>query len=210
MKSAKMIMGMMILALAITACDTNKEKSRESRGARGAVTANGVVSGGLNVQSLPRGYGYQQQDVYVTNNDYNAFQQQIVGFMSAVLPADKIGAMNNNSFKFVGFIHFDQNGAIDKANSKLYIEINDDRSSAEGPMTVNFEQLASGTINGSNVTLNFQDNYGTFTIQGMISGNTFSGTVSYRNSVNVTQGQAPAAGTIGQFSTSTCSVFNCF
>ncbi len=110
---------------------------------------------------------------------------------------------------------FDPNGnnnnlVMQINSSNLELHIHDTKVSSDTPaIQVPFEGL-SGEVNGNAANLSFIYNKGgvrkTVTLKGTFDANTFSGDISFENSVHLSGGR-PARGLLGRFKIATCSVF---
>jgi hypothetical protein len=71
----------------------------------------------------------------------------------------------------------------------------------------------TSSASGNLVSVSFQDDYGSITLQGQLAGTQFSGQISYSNNFYITPSgteQSPGfSDVLGSFTVSTCSLFRC-
>jgi hypothetical protein len=157
-----------------------------------------------------------------------AFMQEINFLMSPVLKQlpqeDQLGYVSSQSNAATGVRFWGHaqsanssgQGAIDPNSAEIRIEIFDDRACqtrSDGtqrpiiPIHISRRQpdfvRAEGTINGSQVSLYFEDKYGAIMLQGSFSGQYYTGTMSY------TVTGYSGSRTLGRFTVPICGFFVC-
>lgn len=173
---------------------------------------------------LPAGQGGQVQ-LYgqVFGDDQDRFQYAVQGLVSAQMDEFALGQVSAQATGGTGVFFGGQvmlqgsGGAASVAQgSYLVIGIYDSLVGQPDPGTGQIATpiqivltQASGQVSGANATLRFNDGVGSVTLNGVINGQTFSGTLSYENSRNVNGGPGAAAYPMGYFQVPTCQFFLC-
>lgn len=214
--------------LTLSACDKKKtNKSNPARDARlnGGMQPYNTTPNGITNPNSTTPYPNQQggtnnqiynnigsQWVFLQTTDYNSFIQSIKGLVSASMDPNGLGNLSNyGDVALIGYIDMNQQYSINTANSRFRLEIWDDyaRSGSASEIALSFNSLANYQVNGSQITLYFQDSYGQVIISGQIYGSDFYGTVSFRNSQSFDGSANYASGTLGSFQVPYCGFFRC-
>ncbi len=107
--------------------------------------------------------------------------------------------------------------SFDPKSMLMHVEIYDDKAANQTLPPVVIEIApdlqgfagAGGTLNGSQVNLFFQDQYGTIRLAGYINGNTFSGNFGYCTGDQSYCSNTNNTNMLGQFAVDTCGFFQC-
>lgn len=204
-----LISGLMVL----TACDKKKSgRSSPARVARGGNVQPYNVQG---QQQQGNGFnntgGTGSQWTYLQPSDSYGFLSAAQGLVSASMDPQELGTVQNGDVAMIGYIDMDQQGNINRSNSRFRLEIWDDyaRNGSASAIALEFNSLASSSYNGNQINLVFEDSYGQIIVSGQYNQYDFYGTVSYRNSVSFDGSSSPAAGVLGNFQVPACGFFRC-
>lgn len=205
-----------LVLVALTGCQNKNEEApilSRAIGPRGALGANYGINGASLTGKIFTDPSYQQE-----------FQDAVTGFLSTDVNPQYVGLVsatgrNNSGVYFAGRVAlstgslrtFTGSYADIHPNSSLSIQVRDyspqyPNAPALPPFTFS---RAQGVIQGNQAEIIFGDSYGTVTMVGIITQNTFEGEISYDNSVSYDGSKSGAAGTLGNFSVPTCSFFSC-
>lgn len=159
--------------------------------------------------------------IYDTSmNSYN-FENQVKGLLSAAVSPYEVGSISpqgnsSTGVRFSGTVKLDGSGNVLGPQSSVKITVYDSiwfaNQSPSNLIEINFAPQRGATIGGQfnlssgEGTLTLQDQYGQVTFTGRLDAQSFSGTVSYQNSVSVLGG-TPASGNLGQFFIQRCALF---
>lgn len=212
------------LVMVASGCQTKPNRSGRTRIGR---TGRGPVGSGPNSSYLSG--NASTQIGYITGNDDQSFQNALWYFTAPTLanyPDEQLGYVSSqpNGTSRVEFwgeasMYGGANaseGVLDGQRARLHIEIFDDRvgqpRSDGSPRTqvsvhIGYDQdgfvSAQGSVQGGQVNLIFNDNYGAIRLSGAISGSNFNGTIYFSN--QWTGGEMP----LGQFQVAACGFFVC-
>ncbi|PIS11538.1 MAG: hypothetical protein COT73_03485 [Bdellovibrio sp. CG10_big_fil_rev_8_21_14_0_10_47_8] len=195
MKLSRMQMLIPVLAIAMTmsACGRKNDDSATSvTAARGARSGDASGLTGMSTQN------YTQGQAFVVSNDPN-FSEIVKVLASATVNPQEIGVTDNQrGVVLAGVVRYNPNtGTLVPTNSMLILEITDSNVSGDIPPILIKVPATQLQANGNNVQLTFADSYGSIRIVGAVSGNTFSGSVSFQNNQAGYMGQT--SGTLGTF-----------
>lgn len=220
----KKVILLSLIALVFVGCNPQKESSKRTSGNARTQTISGTTNGvfsqsycGNNLSSI--GTIYDQgtsASLYSTGN----FEARVKGLLSATIDPSEVGQISSGpsdqtGVRFQGQIKIETNGTVNLAQSKILIKVYDsyvlqsamDGSNQYQPIPIEFTSAAAGQFNmqtGSGYVV-FRDQYGEIRLDGNLSGDYFSGQVSFTNSTNVTGGSA-ASGVLGQFYVARCGI----
>lgn len=226
-KNLALVLGFMMLLL--TACPpkkTIKDRSRIGRQARAAGAS--AAAAGSACQGFQPTSNSTQWAAITNNFGDQAFFTELYYLTLPTLgqasDADQLGyvsssanANTNTGVRFWGNVAMagngilQSNGSIDP-NSELNIEVYDDKYSSQlcnqirifiSPRNSSCFQGVSGTIQNNYASISFNDCMGSVLFHGTLSGNTFSGTVSYATA------DTGGARVLGNFQVATCGFFKC-
>lgn len=217
---AKRIVGLMVLALSLTACQQKKESASvavQGRYTR-AADYNGGTSGGITSLN-----GY----IYADESHQQGFQEAVTGFLDASVPSEYVGYVSamgrdNTGVYFGGRVQLASGalrGAVSgrvnvQTTSRLLITVFDefsgqrDQSGQEIPPVPVFFPSAQGYVTGNSAVIRFQDDYGWVEMQGQFDNSYFRGTIAWDNQRRY-DGAQGSAGTLGSFEVPTCEFFQC-
>jgi hypothetical protein len=198
--------------LFLAACNPNKEASRSATRSN----ISGTI-GGLGTVQCANGTS-SAGSIYDSGSTSNSFEERVKALLSANVAATEVGQISSapsdtTGVRFTGIIKLDSNGAVVQASSSLLIKVYDSyvlNGSGEA-IPIEFSPAKNSQIQGQfNITtgvgsVKFSDSYGSITLNGTISAQTFSGVVQFQNSANVNGGTA-ASGTLGQFYVARCGI----
>jgi hypothetical protein len=210
----KKVLLLSVIALAFVGCNPGKE-SKRTAGLRNAnVSATGNVNltptyCGNNMSSI--GTIYDQGSGQSLSG--GTFENRVKGLLSVTVDPSEVGQISSapndqTGVRFEGQIKLDSNGQINLAQSNILIVVYDSFTlQGMDPIDIRFTSAAAGQFNsnGSGYVV-FRDEYGEVRFDGNLSGDYFSGQVSYVNNTNVTGGSA-ASGVLGQFYVARCGIF---
>jgi hypothetical protein len=152
-----------------------------------------------------------------------SFQDRVKSLLTATMSPSEVGTVGSGlnettGVRFAGVIKLDANGNVVQANSKLTISVFDSiwyqnslLNPSESAILLEFDPAAGAIITGQfNLStgagsFSVKDQFGEIRFDGTFNAQSFSGTVTYRNTTNVT-GAAAASGTLGQFLINTCGI----
>lgn len=211
---------LLILVLAaFTACQPKRDSVRSAVSPTNPV---GVLGGLTNIPTTC-GQGQSSMGAIFDSAQPSTFQARVVSLLSATMYPQDIGTVgasigDTTGVRFTGSLLLDASGNVNPTSSNLKITVYDSiwynqyimNPSTEGiPLEFNPSQGAviSGQFNVSTGLGFFQvkDNFGEIRFDGTITSQNFTGTVTFKNDVNVT-GQAAATGPLGQFTISSCGI----
>lgn len=230
MKSKAAVALLLILAAFMSACQGKKNQQqaihqRCARGGCGNITGD-PSSGGVDSQGLKYGTAWGQ--IWRQNLSQNQFYSAVQGLVSSTIDPYSLGAVSgdvnqNTGVWFWGDVRmaqgfFNPNGnqsaQINGAVAELRIVIWDSFAG----QTVNGARVpeypihirgASGTVQGNQASIIFQDGYGQIRLDGTYNANYFSGTISYANSRRYDGSTPGATSSLGSFYVPTCGFFRC-
>ncbi len=210
----KRITFLLLLAAAFTACQPKKESVRS------AVNPPGVgILGGTTVPACTQvqsaiGAIYDSANA----SAYGTFDDRVKSLLSATMLAENIGTVGTNSnegVRFTGTMFLDSAGNVVSSKSKLTISIYDSvwaaNPTVEAPIPIEFDPTKGSVLSGqfSPTTgqgyLLLKDQYGEIRFDGSYNSMTFTGQVTFKNSVNASGGAA-TSGTLGQFTINSCGI----
>jgi hypothetical protein len=156
-------------------------------------------------------------------DDQGSFQYAVEGLVSAQIDETSLGqvsaqAAGGTGVFFGGRVFVNgttANGTI-ASNSSILIVVKDslvgttDPSSGRAvtPVEIGLSQ-ATGQVSNGQVSIEFQDSMGVIILEGVINGQTFTGTVSYDNARSVNGGPGASAEPMASFQIPTCQFFVC-
>ncbi len=202
--------------LLFVACDPSpksKDAVKVARNARNNLhgTTNSVLENQLNNNLGTTNNGLGSWST-VFSNYTNEFNYAVKAMLSSNFNPDEIGTIDSKQgVYFQAAIDLDSSGNINASQSELRMEIWDSYalSKQSDPIVFSFAYARTAQVNGSQVVIIFEDDYGTLEFKGVKSGNLFNGTVSFSNSVFFDDSENPKQGTIGDFSIPFCNMFTC-
>ncbi len=151
------------------------------------------------------------------------FEDRMKALLSATTSPDQVGTIGSGlndttGVRFAGTMFLDQSGNVVSAKSKMTISVYDSiwdqnrvSNPSEQPIPLEFDSTKGSQFSGQfNLStgqgyFSMKDQYGEIRFDGTYNAQTFSGTVSFKNTTNVT-GSAPASGTLGQFTINSCGI----
>jgi hypothetical protein len=206
MKHSMWKVALLVGAVMMTAVACNKKS------ADGASVSNGRDRVNVNANGmLPSGQGSTgTQSALITFSDSqkSAMRNAVQVLVAPTMPADSVGDIN--SVEVTGNVGFQSNGQVTN-DSVIQLVIRDSYvGNVDGqtidPITIRIRG-ATGSISNPQANMTFSDEYGTITVTGTWTAQTFTGTVSFVNRKAAENGDNK--GTLGQFSIATCSFFRC-
>lgn len=213
MKKLTLLLGLIILA----SCTPKKNSVRST-----VATANGVeLNSSQCASNTQNGVGTIYDSTY-TSWDFNS---RVKAFLSADINPNEVGYISSSptdastGVRFSGKLKVDGSGNIVSAQSSFQIKVYDSNvSQANGipEITLTFDpSTSSGAQRGVSISGQFdsagsgtvlvRDNLGEVKLQGTVTAQNFSGTVTFVNSQNISGG-AGLSGTLGQFFIERCSI----
>lgn len=209
---------LLVLTIGLSACGDKKDQSQQVsvRGPDPRAAMSAAQAANVNVPGrITADPTYQQE-----------FQLAVTDFLSASIRPDYVGfvsasGQNNSGVFFGGVVNF-TNGSLRNGlgasltvapNSKIVLQIRDyvqqyPNAPALPPTALGNGQ---GTVTGTDVQLQFSDQFGTVQLTGTLdtARNMFYGSISYDNNVMYDGTRPGHAGTLGDFQIPICSFFNC-
>lgn len=215
----KKVVLLTLIALSFVGCNPNKDSSKRTSGNARVATVAGTTNGaftqsycGANLSNV--GTIYDQ-----TNSSYN-FETRVKGLLSATINPAEVGQISSGpsdqtGVRFQGQIKVESNGSVNLSQTKLLIKVYDsyvlqsavDGSNQYQPIPIEFTSAAAGQFSlqtGSGYVV-FKDQYGEIRFDGNLSGDYFTGQISYSNATNVAGGAA-SSGVLGQFYVARCGI----
>ncbi|AGH95307.1 hypothetical protein [Pseudobdellovibrio exovorus] len=202
-----------LMALSLLAACSPQKSSVKSNINTTTATISGTPMGQCTTSVSSIGIIYDQ-------TSYN-FESQVKGLLSATLSPNEVGSISGmanaaTGVRFSGLVKLDGSGNVVGSQSSFKITVYDSiwqmNQTASNLIEISFTAAKGATISGQFNTqtgdgyLSLQDQYGVVRLTGKIDAQSFSGTVSYQNSVSVVGGQ-PASGNLGQFYIARCALF---
>ena len=207
-----------LTALSLTGCPSpNNSSTINNRG--GTAAGQAANSAGIS----PNGV------VYLPAGQQAAFTQVIADFVGAMMDPQYLGDVSVNASDSTGVVIGGKvalsggTGSLRAAvggqnqitnDSSVYIAIYDNRTGKRDANGVVIDPIgrffnnASGVVSGNTAHLQFQDDYGSLTLDGQFDQNQFSGTVHFDNdTIWDSSGQTHAGSLL--FQVPTCQFFNC-
>ncbi|WP_413574618.1 hypothetical protein ACLVWU_10350 [Bdellovibrio sp. HCB290] len=209
---SKLTLGLvMALAMGLSACAKKGDSAIRTAKRGGEITTSSTCSTGAS--SIGR--------IYYPSNP-TGFETAVKIFVSTNLPGsafgniDASGKLANGVFLTMN-LRFDANGTIDKANSKVLVQIRDslvgtiDQSTGKEipPYEVQFTSAYNGVLNKQTrkFTVTFEDQYGWIGFDGSYDNNNAMGTVYFKNYSSV-DGSSLQQQVMGSFWVPACGLFN--
>lgn len=207
-----LVLSLLGISIFLTGCDNKKSnKGSPSRVARGGTTQPFNAGGNnawMNNQSGVNG----SQWSYIRINGTSDPRRPVQGLISASMDPSELGSISSyGDVAIIGYVDMDQNGNVNRTNSRLRIEIWDDfaRSGSAAEIALAFNSLTNSSYNGNQITLVFEDQFGQIVIDGQFNQYEFYGNVSYQNYQFYGGGSQPDAGVLGSFQVPICGFFRC-
>lgn len=219
----KKVLLLTIMSLAFVACNPQKVQTLRTSGNRTASISGATNSTftsntcANNLSSVGTIYDQAgQQSLSLTTS----FETRVKGLLSATINPIDVGTISSaandqTGVRFQGSIKVESNGSVNLQQTKILIQVYDsfvlqsaiDGSNQFQAIPIEFISAAEGQFNPQTGTgyVVFRDQYGEIRFDGNLSGDYFSGQVSFRNSVNVT-GASAAQGVLGQFYVARCAI----
>jgi hypothetical protein len=220
----KKVLLLSLIALSFVGCNPKQDSTKRTSGNARVSTIAGDTTGaftqtncGNNLSNIGTIYDQgTQASLYSTGN----FEARVKGLLSATINPSEIGQISSGpsdqtGVRFQGQIKVESNGSVNLAQTKILIKVYDSyvlQSATDGtnqyqPIPIEFTSASSGQFNtstGSGYVV-FRDQYGEIRFDGNLSGDYFTGQVSYVNTTNVTGGSA-SQGVLGQFYVARCGI----
>lgn len=220
----KKVLLVSFVTLLFVGCNPKQESSKRTSGNGRISTITGGVTGvftgsycGNNLSNIGTIYDQGTQVSLITTG---SFEARVKGLLSATINPAEVGQISSGpsdqtGVRFQGQIKVESNGSVNLAQTKMLIKVYDSfvlQSASDGtnqyqPIPIEFTSADEGQFNtstGSGYVV-FRDQYGQIRFDGNLSGDYFSGQVSYVNNVNVTGGSA-SQGVLGQFYVARCGI----
>ncbi|WP_413581671.1 hypothetical protein [Bdellovibrio sp. HCB288] len=209
---SKLTLGLvMALAMGLSACAKKGDSAVRVAKRGGEITTSSTCSTGAS--SIGR--------IYYPSNQ-SAFEAAVKSFVSTNLPGSAFGSIDASGSAANGVfltmnLRFDSAGQIDKANSKVLVQIRDSLVGTIDSATqkeipayeVQFTSAYNGVLNKSTrkFTVTFEDQYGWIGFDGYYDNNNAYGTVYFKNYSSV-DGSSLQQQTMGSFWVPTCGLLN--
>lgn len=203
---------LLVSCVGLWACDPKPNDStpvQQARGVRDVVPANGLTPNGVNGNNYSNGIGSWGQ---IFSNYDNEFNNAVRALVSSTMDPSKLGHVDpRNGVFFQGYIQANTDGTISTSGSKLRIEIWDAfaQSGQYAQIPISFSSVRSGQVNGGQITLTFEDQYGSIVFQGVKNGNALTGQVIFNNYTYFDGSSQSRQGTLGDFSIPYCYLVTC-
>ncbi len=210
---------LLILMVGFTACQPKKDSVRANAAALGGSVAGFGLTGqcASGMSNIGAIFDSGQSSIY------GNFESQVKSLLSAtVLPEDigsiAAGSNETTGVRFAGTLFLETSGQVVASKSKLAVTVYDSvwyqnslTNPSEQGILLEFNPAKGATISGSFAPTTGQgfllvkDQYGEIRFDGSYNAQYFSGTVTFKNTANVTGAQA-TSGSLGQFVINSCGI----